>query len=138
LVNRTEGKAHDIAAQAKKLLHTDRLEGPDDPVTVIPLEESALREQLGRTNLVINATSLGMKRTDPRLVPAALLTPDLMVYDMIYRPAVTRLLEDAQNANARTANGLSLLLHQGALALEIWLNRPAPLEVMRRALVQAV
>ena len=134
LVNRTEGKAHDIAAQAKKLLHTDRLEGPDDPVTVIPLEESALREQLGRTDLVINATSLGMKRTDPRLVPAALLTPDLMVYDMIYRPAVTRLLEDAQNANARTANGLSLLLHQGALSLEIWLNRPAPVDVMRRAL----
>ena len=138
LVNRTEGKAHDIAAQAKKLLHTDRLEGPDDPVTVIPLEESALREQLGRTDLVINATSLGMKRTDPRLVPAALLTPDLMVYDMIYRPAVTRLLEDAQNANARTANGLSLLLHQGALSLEIWLNRPAPVDVMRRALEQAV
>ena len=138
LVNRTEGKAHDIAAQAKKLLHTDRLEGPDDPVTVIPLEESALREQLGRTDLVINATSLGMKRTDPHLVPAALLTPDLMVYDMIYRPAVTRLLEDAQNANARTANGLSLLLHQGALSLEIWLNRPAPVDVMRRALEQAV
>ena len=137
LVNRTEGKAHDIAAQAKKLLHTDRLEGPDDPVTVIPLEESALREQLGRTDLVINATSLGMKRTDPRLVPAALLTPDLMVYDMIYRPAVTRLLEDAQNANARTANGLSLLLHQGALSLEIWLNRPAPVDVMRSALQKA-
>jgi shikimate dehydrogenase len=137
LVNRTEGKAHDVAAQAQKLLHTDRLEGPDDPVTVIPLEESALREQLGRTDLVINATSLGMKRTDPRLVPAALLTPDLMVYDMIYRPAVTRLLEDAQNANARTANGLSLLLHQGALSLEIWLNRPAPLDAMRRALDQA-
>ncbi len=137
LVNRTVEKARAVAAQANKLLHNDRLEGPDDPVTVIAFEESALREQLGRTDLVINATSLGMKRTDPRLVPAALLTPDLMVYDMIYRPAVTRLLEDAQNANARTANGLSLLLHQGALSLEIWLNRPAPLDVMRRALEKA-
>ena len=134
LVNRTENKAHDIAKRASALLHTDRLEGPEDPVTVIPLEESDLREQLTRTDLVINATSLGMKRTDPRLIPAALLTPDLMVYDMIYRPAVTRLLEDAQNAGARTANGLSLLLHQGALSLEIWLNRPAPIDVMRRAL----
>ena len=90
-----------------------------------------------QADLVINATSLGMKRTDPRLIPASLLTPDLMIYDMIYRPAVTRLLEDAQNAGARTANGLSLLLHQGALALEIWLNRPAPLDAMRRALDQA-
>jgi shikimate dehydrogenase len=137
LVNRTENKAHDIAKRASALLHTDRLEGPEDPVTVIPLEVSDLREQLTRTDLVINATSLGMKRTDPRLIPAALLTPDLMVYDMIYRPAVTRLLEDAQNAGARTANGLSLLLHQGALSLEIWLNRPAPIDVMRRALEKA-
>ena len=134
LVNRTENKAHDIAQRATQLLHTDRLEGPEDPVTVIPLEESALREQLTRTDLVINATSLGMKRTDPRLIPAAILTPDLMVYDMIYRPSVTRLLEDAQATGARTANGLSLLLHQGALSLEIWLNRPTPLDVMRRAL----
>ena len=137
LVNRTVEKARAVATQANKLLHNDRLEGPDDPVTVIPFEESALREQLGRTDLVINATSLGMKRTDPRLVPAALLTPDLMVYDMIYRPAVTRLLEDAQSANARTANGLTLLLHQGALSLEIWLNRSAPIDAMRRALEQA-
>ncbi|MBJ7391030.1 MAG: shikimate dehydrogenase [Chthoniobacterales bacterium] len=136
LVNRTENKAHDIAQRAAELLHTDRLEGPEDPVTVIPLEPSALREQLTRTDLVINATSLGMKRTDPRLIPAAILTPDLMVYDMIYRPALTRLLEDAKSTGARTANGLSLLLHQGALSLEIWLNRPAPLDVMRRALDQ--
>ena len=134
LVNRTENKAHDIAQRATELLHTDRLEGPEDPVTVIPLEASALREQLTRTDLVINATSLGMKRTDPRLIPAAILTPDLMVYDMIYRPSLTRLLEDAKSTGARTANGLSLLLHQGALSFEIWLNRPAPLEVMRRAL----
>lgn len=136
LVNRTEGKAHDVAKRAKQILHTDRLEGPEDPVTVIALEEGALREQLTRTDLVINATSLGMKRTDQRLIPASLLTPDLLVYDMVYRPAVTRLLEDAQNAGARTANGLSLLLHQGALSLEIWLNRPAPADVMRRALEQ--
>ncbi len=138
LVNRTNSKAHDVAQRAAQLLHTDRLEGPEDPVTVIPLEESALREQLTRTDLVINATSLGMKRTDPRLIPAAIITPDLMVYDMIYRPQVTRLLEDARSAGARTANGLSLLLHQGALSLEIWLNRPAPLDIMRRALDQAV
>lgn len=134
LVNRTEDKAHEVARRAAQLLHTDKLEGPEDRVTVIPLEENALREQLTRTDLVINATSLGMKRTDPRVIPPAIITPDLMVYDMVYRPAITRLLEDARTAGARTANGLSLLLHQGALSLEIWLNRPAPLEVMREAL----
>ena len=137
LVNRTVEKSHDVAARAKKLLRSDRLEGPDDPVTVIPFEVDALRDQLTRTDLVINATSLGMKRSDPPLIPAALLTPDLTVYDMIYRPAVTRLLEDAQAAGARTANGLSMLLHQGALSLEIWTDRPAPVDAMRAALAVA-
>jgi len=137
LVNRTVEKVHDVAARAKKLLRSDRLEGPDDPVTVIPFAVDALRDQLTRTDLVVNATSLGMKRGDPPLIPAELLTPDLTVYDMIYRPAVTRLLEDAQAAGARTANGLSMLLHQGALSLEIWTDRPAPVEAMRAALAKA-
>ena len=137
LVNRTIEKARDVAARAKQLLHSDRLEGPDDPVTVIPFETNALREQLARTDLVVNATSLGMKRSDPPLISAALLTPDLTVYDMVYRPSVTRLLEDAQAAGARTANGLSMLLHQGALSLEIWTDRPAPVEAMRTALAKA-
>lgn len=137
LVNRTVDKARDVAKRAFALLHTDRLEGPEDLVTVIPLDDAALGPQLSRTDLVINATSLGMKRTDPRLIPPALLTPDLMVFDMIYRPAITRLLEDAKSAGARVSNGLPMLLHQGTLALEIWLNRPAPVDIMRRALEQA-
>lgn len=134
LANRTREKALDVASKARHLLLSDRLEGPEDLVTVIPIEPDPLREQLARTDLIINATSLGMKRSDPRLIPAALLTPDLMVYDMIYRPPVTRLLEDARESGARTANGLTMLLHQGALSLEIWLNRPAPLDIMRTAL----
>lgn len=137
LVNRTQEKALDVAKRAFALLHSDRLEGPEDRVTVIPLEDDALREHLSRTDLVINASSIGMKRTDPRLIPAAIITPDLMVYDMIYRPSVTRLLEDARATGARAANGLSMLLHQGALSLEIWLNRPAPIDVMREALAKA-
>jgi len=137
LVNRTVEKARDVAARAKQLMRSDRLEGPDDPVTVIAFETDALRDQLTRTDLVINATSLGMKRSDPPLLPAALLTPDLTVYDMIYRPPLTRLLEDAQAAGARTGNGLSMLLHQGALSLEIWTDRTAPLEEMRKALALA-
>lgn len=137
LANRTVTKAHDVAKKAEQLLLSDRLEGPDDRLTVIPLEAGPLREQLARTDLVINATSIGMKRSDQPLVPAPLLTPDLMVYDMIYRPPVTRLLEEARAAGARIANGLPMLLHQGALSLEIWTNRPAPLDAMRAVLDKA-
>jgi shikimate dehydrogenase len=60
------------------------------------------------------------------------------VYDMIYRPAETPLLAAAQKAGCRTANGIGMLLHQGAKALEIWSGKSAPIEVMRNALEQNV
>jgi shikimate dehydrogenase len=57
---------------------------------------------------------------------------------MIYRPAETKLLNAAKNSGCQTANGLGMLLHQGAKAFEIWTGQPAPLDVMRRALEQNV
>ena len=60
------------------------------------------------------------------------------VYDMVYRPAETPLLKAAKAAGCRTANGLGMLLYQGAKALEIWTGQPAPVEVMRRALEENV
>jgi len=56
------------------------------------------------------------------------------VYDMIYRPAETAFLKAARSVGCRTANGLGMLLYQGAKALELWSGKPAPLEIMRRAL----
>jgi shikimate dehydrogenase len=53
---------------------------------------------------------------------------------MIYRPAETRLLAAAKKAGCKTANGLGMLLHQGAAAFKIWTGKAAPLEVMRQAL----
>jgi shikimate dehydrogenase len=60
-----------------------------------------------------------------------------MVYDTVYAAGKTRLIEDAEAAGALASNGLSMLLHQGALSFEIWFGRPAPLEVMRGALKAA-
>jgi shikimate dehydrogenase len=57
---------------------------------------------------------------------------------MIYRPAETPLLCAAQAAGCRTANGLGMLLYQGAKAQEIWSGQPAPVEVMRAALEKNV
>ena len=57
---------------------------------------------------------------------------------MIYRPAATPLLQAAHAAGCRTANGLGMLLHQGAKAFEIWTGQPAPLAVMRQALEQNI
>jgi shikimate dehydrogenase len=62
----------------------------------------------------------------------------LAVYDAIYRPAATPLLLAAQAAGCRTANGLGMLLHQGAAAFEIFTGKIAPLDVMRQALEQSI
>jgi shikimate dehydrogenase len=96
-----------------------------------------LRAELEHVDLLVNATSVGMKRSDPALVPPGLLTANLMVYDAIYGDGKTRLVADAEQAGARAASGLSMLLHQGALSFEIWFNRPAPIAAMRSALAAA-
>jgi shikimate dehydrogenase len=57
---------------------------------------------------------------------------------MIYRPAETPLLKAAKQAGCGTANGLTMLLYQGAAALELWTGQPAPLQVMHEALKQNV
>jgi shikimate dehydrogenase len=134
LVNRTVEKARALAAELAPHFRSDRLLGPAERLAAIPHENAALAAELAHIDLVVNASSVGMKRSDPVLLPQSFLTPNLMVYDAIYAGGKTRLVEDAEQAGARAANGLSMLLHQGALSFEIWFNRPAPLEVMRAAL----
>ena len=62
----------------------------------------------------------------------------MAVYDMVYRPAETKLLRAAKAAGCRTANGLGMLLYQGTRALEIWTGRSAPVAVMRHALEKEI
>lgn len=134
LVNRTFEKAKLLAEELAPFFRSDRLLGPTERITAIPHEFDALRAELGQVDLVINASAIGMKRTDPPLLPGELLTANLLVYDTVYASGKTRLIEDAEAVGARAAGGLSMLLHQGALSFEIWFNRPAPLETMREAL----
>lgn len=135
LANRTVEKARGLAAELKDLFHDpDRLEGPAERLIAIPWEERAMERELGQVDLIINATSLGMKRTDPDVVPQRLIQPYHLVFDMVYTPARTRLMTFAEEEGAKAANGLGMLLWQGALAFEFWFNRPAPVEAMRSAL----
>jgi shikimate dehydrogenase len=134
LVNRTFEKALSLVAELEPMFQGPRVFGPVRRLEAIPLDETLLRFQLEHTDLVINCTPLGLKRSDPSPLPAAILQPHLLVYDTVYAAAPTRLLIAAEEAGARGANGISMLLHQGALAFEIWFNRPAPLEVMSSAL----
>jgi len=104
----------------------------------LPLAADAIGKAIHEVDLVVNATSVGLKEGDSLGLGAELFGPHLHVYDTIYRPSETELLRVAERAGAKVANGLSMLLHQGAKAFEIWTNRKAPLAVMRRALRAAI
>ncbi|HTB82788.1 MAG TPA: hypothetical protein VK742_03970, partial [Candidatus Sulfotelmatobacter sp.] len=125
LVNRTQSKAEAIAAEIGKHFPSVKV--------------SAGYPEAG-VDLVLNATSLGLKPGDasPLDEEQFSLKQATAVYDMIYRPAETKLLKAAKKAGCKTANGLGMLLHQGAKAFEIWTGKRAPLAEMRRALVQNI
>lgn len=83
--------------------------------------------------VVINATSAGLKRGEPAPIALRRLPAGAKVYDMIYNPPQTSLLRDAAALGLPHANGLSMLVHQGARALEIWTGAAVPAPVMRDA-----
>ena len=138
LVNRTLAKAAALAEELRPMLAGPHVSGPLARLAAVPWEETELRKQFEQTDLVINCSALGLKGSDPSPLPSAWLEPHLLVYDTVYAAARTKLMQAADEAGARSANGLSMLLHQGALAFEIWFNREAPLDAMREGLRSAV
>jgi shikimate dehydrogenase len=135
LVNRTLEKANVLVEQLRPFFSRPRVLGPATRLQAVPLEESAMRIQLADVDLIVNATPLGMSPSDPPPVPARLIAPHHIVLDCVYGPSKTALLRAADDAGARGANGLSMLLYQGALSFSIWFNREAPIEAMRVALL---
>ncbi len=125
LVNRTVSKAGAVAMEIKRRL-------PAQAVTV--------GYPSGPVDLVLNATSAGLKATDPLPFDTDRFAfrQARRAYDMIYRPAETPFLRAAREAGCRVANGLGMLLYQGARAFELWSSQPAPVDVMRAALTEAI
>jgi shikimate dehydrogenase len=135
LVNRTVEKANALAERLRPFFMEPRVLGPAARLEAIAWEESAIRIQLADTDLIVNATPLGMNSSDPAAIPARMLSPHHMVFDCVYGPSKTALLRAAEQAGARSANGISMLLHQGALSFSIWFDREPPIEAMRKALL---
>jgi shikimate dehydrogenase len=88
----------------------------------------------GGFDLVVNATSVGMNG-GPSPVDVSRMSPDAVVYDMVYRPVRTSFLAQAEGAGASTVPGWEMLLHQAALSFSILHDREAPIRAMKRALV---
>lgn len=89
-------------------------------------------------DLVIQASPVGMKKGDPSLMPGDAFREGQRVFDLIYMYPETTLLSVAKSQGAQIANGLGMLLHQGAKAFEIWTGIQPDTAAMRAALEAAV
>jgi shikimate dehydrogenase len=101
--------------------------------TGLPLTEDALEAVWGAYDLVVNSTTVGMRHTEAEAaspLPRRFLSRRLLIYDLVYNPPETTLLQEALAAGARGVGGLGMLVYQGAAAFELWTGRPAPVEVM--------
>jgi shikimate dehydrogenase len=135
IANRDFEKAKQLVEELRAFFTGPKVLGPVPRLQAVDLDEAAVRFQIANTDLVVNATPLGLNRADPAPIPAWLLAPHLMVYDTVYASGPTTFVSGAIEAGARTANGFSMLLHQGALAFEIWFDLAPPIETMRKTLL---
>lgn len=126
IANRNPLKGEELAHEINKQLSAS--------VSSISMTVEELSKAVSTSDLIINATPLGMKNDDPSPLPDGLLRAHHRVYDTVYSGGETSLLLQARKIGAASSNGFSMLLHQGAKAFEIWFNEPAPLEKMRSAL----
>jgi len=100
----------------------------------MPWHESVIEAELAKTKVLINASAVP-NPSEVSPIPAELLGEELLVLDLLYVPAETRLLRDAKAAGAAaTANGDLMLLHQTAAAFQLWTGRTVDLEALRAQL----
>jgi shikimate dehydrogenase len=115
-----------------------RLRGDDSPEPLLDIADTeVLAAALRKTDLLINATPVGMEDPDATPLDLALLRQlpsGACVFDMVYGSSDTALVRAARDMGLRASGGLPMLLHQGAAAFTLWTGRPAPLDAMRAAL----
>lgn len=128
ILNRTTQKARELA----EATHKDS----DKEVSGNSLSYELLKTELEDTDILINATSVGMHPdVDQSLVDSSWLRPDLCVMDIIYSPLETKLAKDAKSIGANVVSGIDMLVYQGAASFEIWTEHPAPVKVMKKAVL---
>jgi shikimate dehydrogenase len=127
VLNRTVERAEGLLADM-----SDYFEGVRFRAAAFPDDVARLADE---ADLIINCTSLGMTPNVAGLPweEDVEFLPQQTVYDLVYNPAATRLLQLAGADGARAIGGLGMLIHQGAIAFQRWTGEAAPVEIMRRA-----
>ena len=99
---------------------------------VVPFEKATTFSPA--CDLIINATKLGMNN-EPSVIDHLHIQKGSIVYDIVYRPMVTDLIENAKHAQASVVYGYEMLIEQGAKAFEIWTGLSAPRDAMKKNLL---
>jgi shikimate dehydrogenase len=102
---------------------------PQAQINSIPFENAAAaaRDHL----LIVNTTAVGLHPGDPQLLPETAFRPEHVVYDIVYRPLYTELLQVAKQRGATVVPGIEMLIGQGAEAFRIWTDRTFPTLAIR-------
>jgi shikimate dehydrogenase len=130
IVNRTIKKAIDLACECNQEFRE---------TTFITSTFNTIKpKRLKKANLLINATSLGMKKVKEFPLDLRRINPRALVSDIVYTPMETPLLKQAKKLKLKTHAGWGMLLYQGALAFEKWTGKKAPVKVMKEALLSAL
>lgn len=115
----------------------DRMAGHLGTVDAHACTFDEARGAVSTASLIVNTTPLGMRPGDPSPIPAGIVSPGQVVYDMVYgRAEPTALVRESMAAGALALDGLGMLVAQGAVAIDIWdenTQRHAPRDVMRQA-----
>lgn len=92
-----------------------------------------LRKEISESAILVNGTSIGMAPNTDRCIITddTMLREDLFVFDVIYNPEETLLLKKAKKAGCKTANGLNMLLYQGAASFELWTGEKMPVDIIK-------
>jgi len=100
------------------------------------LSANHIKEELKDSDILINATSIGMHpNIEQSPVHPELLRPDLCVMDIVYNPLETKLAKYAKTSGAKVISGVEMLIYQGAASFEIWTNKHAPIKTMKRVIL---
>ncbi|MFX0029199.1 MAG: shikimate dehydrogenase [Candidatus Hermodarchaeota archaeon] len=95
-----------------------------------------LEEYIKKADILINATPIGMHpKEDETPIPQDLLRDNLFIFDVVYNPLETRLMREAAEIGCETLGGLDMLINQGVLAFEWWLNKTPNKELMKEKII---
>lgn len=118
-------------------LKTDLETGTDAVIRAFVMNEHSLTAAMEKADLIINCTPIGMHpKVDYSLIPKALFRSGQVVFDIVYTPLETKLLADARSCGLKVISGVEMFINQAALQFEHFTGVEAPVEVMRRVVME--